>query len=190
MDTATEHGLGHMPPRGMIRRSLLRATLSATALVLLYYALPVGGRPGAGAVVLTLGLGLFMVVTTWQIRVVLRADYPGLRTVEAVFTLLPLFLIVFATAYLLLEGAAPGAFNEPLSKTSALYFTVTVFTSVGFGDIVPRSGPARVLTTVQMLADLVVIGLLARVLIAAVQENRRQKSGTGGSDLTPPPSAP
>jgi hypothetical protein len=39
---------------------------------------------------------------------------------------------------------------EPLSRTDALYYTITVFSTVGFGDITPRADLARIVTMVQM----------------------------------------
>jgi voltage-gated potassium channel len=68
------------------------------------------------------------------------------------------------------------AFTEPLGKTTALYFTVTVFATVGFGDIVPKSEAARIVTTVQMLADLVVVGLVVRVLLGAARASRERSA--------------
>jgi voltage-gated potassium channel len=65
---------------------------------------------------------------------------------------------VFAAAYLVLDSASAGAFSEPLSKTDALYFTITVFATGGFGDIAPRTELTRMVTMLQMLADLLVIG--------------------------------
>jgi voltage-gated potassium channel len=63
-----------------------------------------------------------------------------------------------------------------LTKTDALYFTVTVFATVGFGDIVPRTELARIVTMSQMLADLVVIGLIVRVMISAVKEGHQRRA--------------
>jgi voltage-gated potassium channel len=39
---------------------------------------------------------------------------------------------------------------EPLSRTDALYYTITVFSTVGFGDVTPRADLARIVTMVQM----------------------------------------
>ena len=43
---------------------------------------------------------------------------------------------------------------QPLTRADALYFAVTVFSTVGFGDITPESEAARVVLIVQMLGDL------------------------------------
>jgi voltage-gated potassium channel len=169
-------------PRRRVLRSLLRATLTSTVLVALYYRLPLTSALEASTAALLLaGLAVFAGVITWQVRAILRSDYPGLRAIEALAAAIPLFLLVFAAAYVKLADAQPSAFSEPLSRTDALYFTVTVFSTVGFGDIAPVATPARVVTMVQMLGDLVVVGLVLRVMLGAVKEGReRRAAGSAG----------
>ncbi len=79
-----------------------------------------------------------------------------------------------------MERASAASFTEPLTRTDALYLTVTVFSTVGFGDITAKSEAARVVLIVQMLADLAFLGVGIRVLVGAVQRGRGQSSGTGG----------
>jgi hypothetical protein len=70
-----------------------------------------------------------------------------------------------------------------VTRVGALYFTVAVFTTVGFGDIVARSDPARALVTVQMLLDLVILGGLVRAIIGASRiglERRRAEANQLG----------
>jgi voltage-gated potassium channel len=168
-------------PRRRVLRSLLRATLTSTVLVVLYYRLPLTGALEASTVALLLaGLALFAGVITWQLRAILRSQYPGLRAIEALAAAIPLFLLVFAAAYVKLADAQPQAFSEPLSRTDALYFTITVFSTVGFGDITPVAAPARVTTMGQMLGDLVVVGLVLRVMLGAVKEGRERRAADSG----------
>jgi voltage-gated potassium channel len=168
-------------PRRRVLRSLLRATLTSTVLVALYYRLPLTSALEASTAALLLaGLAVFAGVITWQVRAILRSDYPGLRAIEALAAAIPLFLLVFAAAYVKLADAQPSAFSEPLSRTDALYFTVTVFSTVGFGDIAPVATPARVVTMVQMLGDLVVVGLVLRVMLGAVKEGRERRAADSG----------
>jgi hypothetical protein len=67
-------------------------------------------------------------------------------------------------------------FAGPLTRTDALYFTVTVFPTVGFGDITARSETARIVVTGQMIADLVIPAWESRSswarLRAAVRSSR------------------
>jgi voltage-gated potassium channel len=159
------------------RRMVARALLTSAALVVLYYRLPLTGALDASAIaVLAVGLLVFAAVSAWQVRAILRSQYPALRAVEALAGAIPLFLVLFASAYLRIAAAQADAFSEPLSKTSALYFTITVFATVGFGDIAPRTEAARVATMVQMTADLVVVGLVVRVMLGAVRAGRQQRS--------------
>jgi voltage-gated potassium channel len=165
-------------PRRRVLRSLLRATLTSTVLVVLYYRLPLTGALEASTAALLLaGLAVFAGVITWQVRAILRSRYPGLRAIEALAAAIPLFLLVFAATYVKLAAAQPSAFSEPLSRTDALYFTITVFSTVGFGDITPVTQPARVVTMVQMLGDLVVVGLVLQVMLGAVKEGRQRRAG-------------
>ena len=53
-----------------------------------------------------------------------------------------------------------------------MYFSTTVFTTVGFGDITAKSEVARLVVTVQMWLDLVFLGLVLRVVTQAVQHSR------------------
>lgn len=61
-----------------------------------------------------------------------------------------------------------------LTRTDSLYFTVTAFATVGFGDINATSQAARVLVTVQMILEMIVLGLGIRVFTSAVQFGRQR----------------
>jgi voltage-gated potassium channel len=166
--------------RRQVTLALLRAALTSTVLVVLYYTVPVTGAMDASATALLLaGLLVFVVVITWQVRAILGSRYPALRAVEALASAIPLFLLLFALVYLKMADAQAQAFSEPLTRTDSLYFTVTVFSTVGFGDITPKTQPARVMTMVQMLGDLVVVGLVLQVMVGAVKAGlRRREAGS------------
>jgi hypothetical protein len=46
---------------------------------------------------------------------------------------------------------------------------VVAFATVGFGDIVPKTDTARLVVMLQIILDLIFIGLVARILVEAVQ---------------------
>ena len=169
-------------PRRRVLRALLRAALTSTLLVVLYYTVPLSGAMDASTAALLLGgLLVFALVISWQIRAILGSKYPGLRAVEALAFAIPLFLLLFALVYFKMADLHAQAFSEPLNRTDALYFTITVFSTVGFGDITPLTQPARVVTMVQMLGDLVVVGLVLQVMIGAVKAGRQRREATAGS---------
>ena len=173
--------------RNRVLGSVLRVALTSGALLAVYAAVPIGQRPTARvAVLLCLALLLLGVVLGWQIRAVSRSPYQTLRGVEAVAVSVPLLVLTFATTYLGADFADPAAFTESLNRVDAVYFAVTVFTTVGFGDIVPRSETARLLVTLQMVVDLVMVGLIAKVLVGAV---RLRRNALGRSQLGQGPPA-
>lgn len=155
--------------RRLLLTALVRTVLSTVALLLLYFSLPLNDPfSGRTAVVLILGLLLVAALVAWQAQSIIKADYPRLRAIQALSTSVPLFLLLFSATYYLLDSSQGDAFNEPLSRLDALYFTITVFATVGFGDIAAHSQPARVLVTLQMVGDLILIGLVLKVLFNAV----------------------
>ena len=133
--------------------------LIAAVLVVLYYVLPLD-RPWDSdtAVRLLIGLVVLAGVVVWGVRIIAGSRYPGMRAAEALALALPFFLLLFASTYFVMERNSAASFTQPLTRTDALYFTVTVFSTVGFGDITAKSEAARVVLIVQMLADLVLLG--------------------------------
>lgn len=163
--------------RGAVVAAFARLLGTTAALVALYYVLPLDRTMSRAAVMwLTAGLVAFVVLVFFQVRSILRSSHPALRAVEALGTAVPLFVLVFASTYLLLAGGQQEAFTEPLDKTDALYYTMSVLSTVGFGDIAPRTQAARVATTLQMAGNLIVVGVLARVVVGAVQLSRQRKT--------------
>jgi voltage-gated potassium channel len=161
---------------------VLRAVGTTVLLVVVYYLLPLDRRAAAPKWLgLILGVAVLVGVTAWQVRAILRSAYPTLRAIEALGVMVPLFLLAFSATYFLMAQAWQASFTQPLSRTDSIYFAVTVFSTVGFGDITAKSEAARIVVTVQMLADLAAIGLGLRVIVGAVKWAReRQATGPAG----------
>ena len=87
-------------------------------------------------------------------------------------TSIPLFLLLFACTYFVLERLSAGTFSQPLTRSDSLYFTVTVFSTVGFGDITPKTELARLLVTGQMITDVIILGLAVKIIVGAVKSRR------------------
>ena len=169
--------------RRLVFRAVLRGVLSTAVLVVLYYVLPLD-RPWSGdtAVRILIGLLVFAGITVWQVRTIAGSRYPGLKAFEALGLVFPLYLLVFASTYFVMTRASAANFTQPLTRTDALYFTVTVFSTVGFGDITPKSEAARVVLIVQMLGDIALLGAGARVLLGAVRRGQQRRRDTGDQD--------
>ena len=160
----------------MIVRGLLRALATTVALVTLYYLLPLDHSTRWLAItMLVIGLVALIGLIAFQVRTIIVSPFPGLRAVEALATSIPLFLLLFASTYVVMGAIAANSFNQPMTRTDALYFTVTVFATVGFGDITAKTETARLLVTGQMIVDLIILGIGARVILGAVQRGRQRQ---------------
>jgi len=135
----------------------LRSLLTVTALVVVYFNVPVRTSPTvSGWFLLAAGLVGFSVLLAAQVRSITRAERPRMRAVEVLATIAPMIVLLFAMSYYVLATNTTSTFSQPLSRMDALYFAVTVFATVGFGDIVARSSTARAIVTLQMVGDLIV----------------------------------
>lgn len=89
--------------------------------------------------------------------------------------------MLFAATHYLIGHNYPHSYTQTMTRLDALYFTVTVFTTVGFGDIAPVSELARTVTLLQMIGDVLIIFVIARVLFGAVRVGieRRTRAAVG-----------
>ncbi|GLV87515.1 hypothetical protein Slala03_72040 [Streptomyces lavendulae subsp. lavendulae] len=161
---------------------MLRVVVSVATLVALYYVGPLDNSSKSTAIAILLsGLVGFVVLVALQVRSILRSRYPVLRAAEALAVSIPFFLLLFAAAYVAMAAHSPGSFGTRLSHTSGLYFSVTVFTTVGFGDITAKSAAAQLMVTAQMLLDLAVFGLVIKTILDAAHRGReRMNTAAGG----------
>ena len=163
--------------RRLVFQAVLRTTGTLAVVVAIYFLVPMD-RPIDTVTVLELVLGslVLFAVIVWQIRQIVRSKHPGIRAVEGLAFTLPLFILLFATTYYLMDHANATTFARPLTRIDSMYFSATVFTTVGFGDITARGQGARVLVTIHMMLDLVVVGLVIRLVVNAVKVGRQRQS--------------
>ena len=157
----------------LVRRAAARTVVSVTLLVAAYFLLPARAS-GADLPWLILALGVFGAVVAIQVPIIVRSTFPVIRAVEALALAIAVFLLIFARSYLSVSLGDPDAFSQPLDRADALYFTVSTFVTVGFGDIVATSTSMRMAVTLQMLLDLVILGAVVRIFASAA---RRGLSG-------------
>ena len=169
------------PPPGRVVRSFLRAAGSTAVLVTIYYLLPLD-HTAQWLAVMMLGIGLAALIglVAYQVRAISGSRYPGLRALEALAVTVPLFLLLFASTYLVMAAISARSFSQPLNHTDALYFTVTVFATVGFGEVTATAAVARLVVTGQMVVDLIILGLGARVILGAVSRGRQRRPAEPG----------
>jgi len=171
--------------RVLLARSIGRVVGVTALLLVVYFAAPVGQDSDAiGLGILVVGLVAFLLLLTFQVKRILDSPTPQLRAAEALATVVPVVIVTFALVYVAMSSADAGSFSESISKVNGLYFTVTVLSTVGFGDITPRTDGPRLAVTFQMLIDLLIIGVVVKVLVGASRiaiDRRREETPTPGS---------
>jgi hypothetical protein len=180
MGTDTERVSGVRSPQ-VRRRAVMTMSSSllvATVIVVAYFVLPLTSKLAVDTTVeLLAGLVVIAGLLTWEVRAIIRSPFPGIQALATLAITVPMFLILFATSYYLMGDLDPGSFSEPMTRLDALYYTVTMFATVGFGDITAVSEAARAVATVQMVLGLILVGLIARVILGAVQVALNRQGG-------------
>jgi len=112
-------------------------------------------------------------------RFVVSARAVNAEVLCAAISIYLLFAVAWAFLYTLLAHWQPGAFTftEPsdakasLAGFSALYFSVQVLTTITFGDILPVSNIARMLTLVEAAAGVFYLAIMIARLVGVYSSN-------------------
>jgi voltage-gated potassium channel len=157
--------------RRVIVLAVIRLAVVLAIILSLFFLVPVEGfnadNPAGAWIRLGAVAFVFLISLALQLQMILTADVPQVRAAEAVVESILLFLCLFALLYTSMSITDSASFSEPLSKVDALYFTTSTFATVGFGDITPVSRLARAVVSVQMIADLGALVLVAKVAFFA-----------------------
>lgn len=174
---------GRDKAEGVARSTVITCLRVLVTAVVILLALSPVPRPPDGSLQTTLTIIallllwtlIFAIVFRWQIQRIHRGGNPQARMFEALAVIFVLFLAVFAKIYHLLSVGYPPTFSEPLDYFAALYYALVVLSTVGFGDITPIGTVARAITMVQIVLDLVLLGVAVRVITGAAERARDRK---------------
>jgi len=126
-------------------------------------------------------IGLLIIVgsvplTVKRINRVGTSHEPYLEAGLAVVMMIALIVIGFASIYAALSRHGEE-FADIHTKLDAVYFTITTLATVGYGDIAPTGQVARAVAIIQMVVDILVIGVAARLAMrVAARETEARKS--------------
>jgi len=157
--------------RALWRNPHVRSVLGLVAVLGLYFAFPVEAASSTvrlvGNLVITVAcmvvVGLVIVREFRRLQLGEDMRFTGGQLVIA----LEVVLVVFALSYFSLAIYSPGEMAGIHTRIDALYFSATTVSTVGYGDIHAAGQVARVVTTVQLVFDVVFIASFARLLSQA-----------------------
>ncbi|MFW0788233.1 potassium channel family protein [Gordonia sp. CPCC 205333] len=154
--------------------ALLRPLLGGALLIAAYFVFPLGKTESGTKFWLSVGIIGLAAMCAWEIRRFRSSAHPVATAVEMLVGVGTFYVVVFSTTYFLMSEYGHQTFNERLTRLDALYFSLTVFTTTGFGDVAPDSQTARAVVSVQMISTFVLLGLGLRLLQVLV---RRRTGG-------------
>ena len=156
-----------------VRRQLLTLLGNTTVVLVLltagYYVLPLRLNVSDGGVLVHLVVGLALVGAVAVVfRLHARRSRQSLSKemyqIQWLLSVLYLLVLVFAMTYAVTASLDPKQFVGIGDRTAALYFSVTVVGTVGFGDLHAADTLGQLLVTAQMLFDLIYLGTALRLL--------------------------
>ena len=164
--------------RRLVLHGLVWTLVTVAAITIAYFVAPLDQGMSATTI---LELSLLALATLaifgWQIWRITRSDFPTLRAVEALAFIVPAYLVFFAAIYYLMNHGNRATFGTALTRLDTLYFSATVFTTVGFGDITAKTQAGRAVVLCQMVLDLVILGLVVRLVVNAIKIGRKRHPG-------------
>lgn len=156
-----------------ITRLFGHTTVVLGLLTTVYFVIPLRLRPDVS--VLTRAAVAVVIATAAVLYLRWRRDRPlspAYARIELLLVVLYGLVLAFGLIYTFIATYAPAQFSGLNDRVDALYFSVTIIATVGFGDIHARDTAAQLVVTVHMLINLIYIGTAVRLLIAAKPPTR------------------
>ncbi len=159
---------------------VLAGLAAVAAMIAVYLLLPTpkdDDQPWAVFITIVVVLLVYSAAAVWALVRINQSSHPMRTGFLLLAVMVTAMVVIFALTYLSLSASDPNNFNVPLTKINALYFTMTILATVGFGDIVATSDAGQIAVMLQMVVGLTLLTTLARVIVAAARSATKRKMG-------------
>jgi hypothetical protein len=153
-------------------RKLAWMALTASIPLAVYFLIPLDKEFGdllALLLVITVA-GSLIPLSFRQARLVLRSPHPLLDAVRCIVTGFVMVIVSFSSAYYVLGTGREDQIVGLETKLDAVYFSVTIMATVGFGDIHATGQLARGIVTWNMVVNFALLAVALRVVSWALKE--------------------
>ncbi len=162
------------------RRLLFRIVMSMVLAALAFdYLYSIAGKTGKYTALLS--LGTYLILTAVAIIFLLRRIFSERSvsgdTIKGSISIYLLFGIWWYLLYCAISLLRPGAFitaAAAMSSADLLYFSFATMTTVGYGDIVPKSEVARTAAMLQAIAGQMYLAILVARLVGLHSTSARK----------------
>ena len=170
-EATVSESAGRSSPHISARKIVLTA-LTALVPLAAYFVVPLDHRLGKvlAVVLVVAAAACLLPLSIHQARLVLRSEQPLFDATRCIVSGLVFLVTAFSVAYYVLGTAYEQQINGIDTKLDALYFTVTILATVGFGDITATGQAARAVVVGQMIVNLAVLAVALRVVSWALKE--------------------
>jgi hypothetical protein len=135
--------------------------------------------------------GLAIAFTIWQmLRFIVRSTHVDSDVLCAGISAYLLLGLLWAFGYSLVDGISPGSFLFPalpghpirLTSDDSFYISMSALTTANFGDIVPKTPVARLLSTLESTTGVLYLAvLMSRLVSMHLQRDAKPGDSTDGN---------
>jgi voltage-gated potassium channel len=165
------------------RRPDVFDVILAPALVFAGYAIaPLASRLWLGVAVSLLAIAASIPFLVRRARLVRVSHTPALDALRVIAVFGSVLIVAFASLHYAVATHVADQYTGIATKLDSVYYTVTMLSTVGFGDITADGQLARLLATLNILFNLIALGIGIRLVTHAAQTRVHEQ----GTRLVPP----
>jgi len=163
-------------PRRSTHRKAALSVLTIVVPLVVYFVLPLDREFGEliAAVLVIVAASSLIPLSIRQAQMVLVSTDPLFDAMRCIVSALMFLVIAFSSAYFVLAANYDDQIQGLHTKLDALYFTITILATVGFGDITATGQTARGIVSGQMVVNFAVLAVALRVITWALKERGPQ----------------